>query len=164
MEKISPPLSASDKSSPLPSYTQNSVDITSNFAKLNLDSRSTTPTVDQCIAHLKLLEAFHQLREDVATTDGLFGISDKLATASSKPEEALAKVREKRWAVYVARAADRFERWWATCVPTSQEPLRQSDVASKGTFDRITVVGKPMRVINLPPLGKSSFYLVQLFS
>lgn len=160
MEKKGLPLSSSDKGSPPPSYTHSPVDITSNFAKLNLDSKSTKPTVDQCIAHLKLLEAFHQLREDIATTDGLFGISDKLATSLSKPEEALAKVREKRWAVYVARAADRFERWWVTCVPSSQQPLRQSDVASMGGFDRIISVGTPMRITNLPPLGRFSCYLI----
>ena len=160
MEKKDPPLSSFDKASPPPSYNQDPVDITANFAKLNLDSTSTKPTVDQCIAHLKLLEAFHQLREDIATTDGLFGIPDALATGESTPGAVLAKVREKRWAVYVARAADRFEKWWATCVPSSHVPLRQSDVASKGNFDRIVGVGKPLRTINLPPLGMSSRILL----
>lgn len=160
MEKKDLPPLSSDNSSRPPSYTRAPVDITANFAKLNLESKSTKPTVDQCIAHLKLLEAFHQLREDIATTDGLFGISDELATKLTRQDEALAKVREKRWAVYVARAADRFERWWVTCVPTSQQALRQSHVISKGNFDRIASVGRPMNITNLPPLGRFSRHAI----
>ncbi|KAI9872060.1 MAG: hypothetical protein M1830_002108, partial [Pleopsidium flavum] len=95
---------------------------------------------------------FHQLREDIATSEGLFGISDRLAILSSKPEEALAKVREKRWAVYVARAADRFATWWNTYVPISQRPLRQTDVASTGDFARTPTIGRPMNLSNTPPL------------
>lgn len=161
MEKKDFPLSSSENDSPPPSYKQAVVDITSSFAKLDLKSTSTKPTVDQCIAHLKLLEAFHQLREDIATNDGLFNISDQSAVESSRPDEVLAKLREKRWAVYVARAADRFERWWMTAVPSTQERLRQSDVASTtGKFDRIVGVGEPMTITNLPPLGRSSCYLI----
>lgn len=160
MEKTDLQPLSSDNSSRPPSYTHAPVDITANFVKLNLESKSTKPTVDQCIAHLKLLEAFHQLREDIATTDGLFGIQDELATKVIRQDEALAKVREKRWAVYVARAADRFERWWATCVPSTQQALRQSDVASKGNFDRIASVGRPMKIIDLPPLGRFSRYVI----
>ncbi len=161
MEKIDLTLSSSDKGSAPPSYNQAAVDITSGFAKLDLNSRPSKPSVDQCIAHLKLLEAFHKLREDIATSDGLFGISDNEATGSSKREEVLAKLREKRWAVYVARAADRFERWWTTAIPNSQEPLRQRDMAPKGQFDRIVSVGKPMNITHLPPLGRLSCYLPQ---
>jgi hypothetical protein len=163
MEKNDLPLSSSDKGSAPPSYNQEAVDITLGFAKLDLNSRPSKPSVDQCIAHLKLLEAFHQLREDIATSDGLFNISDVEATGSSKREEVLAKLREKRWAVYVARAADRFERWWTTAIPSSQERLRQRDVASTQQFDRIVSVGKPMNITHLPPLGKFSCYLTQRF-
>jgi len=155
MDKKDLPPSSFAKVSPPPSYTQTSVDDISNRANLRLESASSHPTVDQCIAHLKLLEAFHQLREDIATSDGLFGISDELSTESSKPEEALAKVREKRWAVYVARAADRFETWWNTCVPSSQRRLRQSDVTSTGDFPRTPDIGRPMKLSNTPPLGRS---------
>lgn len=33
-------------------------------------------------------------------------------TATRARLEALSKIREKRWALYVARAVDRFESWW----------------------------------------------------
>lgn len=147
-----------DKGERPPSYNQDAVDITSHFAKLDLNFPSSKPTVDQCIAHLKLLEAFHQLREDVATSDGLFNISDESARESSKQEDVLAKLREKRWAVYVARAADRFERWWTTTVPSTQQRLRQSDVGTTGNFDEIVNAGRPLKTITLPPLGRSSYH------
>ncbi len=61
---------------PPPSYAvndENAVpDITAAFSNLDLKA-SGKPAVDQCIAHLKLLEAFHQLREDAATQDGHVG-------------------------------------------------------------------------------------------
>lgn len=141
------------ESLPPPSYSQDPIDITSNLRNLNLDSSSPQPTVDQVIAHLKLLYAFHQLREDVATTDGLFGIKDSLASNQQHPEQALLKVREKRWAVYVARATDRFTTWWSACVDTSQPRLRQADMLYPCAFDKITDVGAPSN-ISPPPLGR----------
>ena len=120
-----------DKPLPPPAYAQDDPnlrvpDITAAFSKLNLVS-STKPTPDLCIAHLKLLEAFHQLREDVACEDGLFGIRDAFANAAQSDQERaklLAKVREKRWQVYVTKASKRFERWWITCVEPSDEKDR----------------------------------------
>ena len=81
MEKHDFGLPAPEKGERPPSYSQDAVDITSHFAKLDLNSTSSKPTVDQCIAHLKLLEAFHQLREDVATSDGLRRISKGIIEA-----------------------------------------------------------------------------------
>ncbi len=75
-------------------------------------------TRDECIAHLKLLECFHQLRERVSSEDGLFRINSHHTTESSK-ESTPESIREKRWAVYVARAVERFARWWDACVPRS---------------------------------------------
>ncbi|KAL8744796.1 MAG: hypothetical protein Q9184_007953 [Pyrenodesmia sp. 2 TL-2023] len=81
----------------------------------SLDLHATTdkPTADQCLAHLKVLEAFHQLREDVATTDGLYGIYDRFVDDTNTARtQLLRKIREKRWAVYVTKATKRFEQWW----------------------------------------------------
>lgn len=148
--------SQSIKASPPPSYVQPPVNITSNLANLNLEPRSTNPTVDQSIAHLKLLEAFHELREDVATTDGLFGISDDFASklSDSSRTKMVVRLREKRWAVYVARAADRFETWWETCIPSTQQRLKQTDVTGVGNFHWTPEIGRPMEFTNTPPLGR----------
>ena len=67
--------------SPPPAYIANTSgetnanpqNLTAAFSNLKLDD-SIIPNPDQCIAHLKLLEAFHQLREDTALHDGLFNI------------------------------------------------------------------------------------------
>jgi len=65
-----PPLN----NSPLPSYAvknpiEGTLDITAAFSNLNLarpHDKLQKPTANQCLAHLKLLEAFHQLRQDIA--------------------------------------------------------------------------------------------------
>jgi len=125
---------------------------------------------DHCIAHLKLLEAFFQLREEVGNSDELFGIpgpdfGGALATGgSSQNDQALAqiKVREKRWAVYVARAVDRFSKWWDKCVPTTLEgapyhKLTTDELCSKSAHD-LPIGGRPIKQLgsrdHLPPLGE----------
>ena len=147
------------KTLPPPSYAENDpnvFDTTAAFSNLKLNA-SRTPTADQCIAHLKLLEAFHQLREDIALTDGLFGICDDFAdTKVTAPEKAelLVKIREKRWAVYVARAAKRFEKWWTACVEPNAQMLKQRDIPA--TFSQKVHMGNCLDFDcdNLPPLGK----------
>lgn len=88
----------------------------------------------RCLAHLKLLHAINAMKEDVGYSDGLWGISDSLVTDSKgssldpsgvfsdnekakmtndeKRKMLLSKLREKRWAIFVARAVDRYEAWW----------------------------------------------------
>jgi len=119
---------------------------------------------------LKLLEAFFQLREEVGNSDDLFGIPNPdfdgaLATSgSSQNDQALAqiKVREKRWAVYVARAVDRFYEWWDKCVPTTLEgapyhKLTTDELCTKRVHD-IPGKGRPIKQLGsidyLPPLGE----------
>jgi hypothetical protein len=119
---------------------------------------------------LKLLEAFFQLREEVGNSDELFGIPNPdfggaLATsASSQNDQALAqiKVREKRWAVYVARAVDRFYQWWDKCVPTTLKDapyhkLTTEELCTKHILD-LPVKGMPIKRLaskdHLPPLGE----------
>lgn len=133
-------------------------------------------TPDQCIAHLKLLEAFYQLREDVGNTENLFGIASPDVDSKSEkvpdptPEEpgqnpvalAQVRVREKRWAVYVARAVDRFEKWWDACVPATLqgapcEKLTGNVLCTKKGLDGIAYLGRPIVQLGskdqLPPLG-----------
>lgn len=134
-------------------------DITAAFSNLNL-APSAKPTPDVCIAHLKLLEAFHQLRENVAFEDGRFGINDAYADAApSKQErsELLIKIREKRWQVYLCKASKRFEKWWTTCIEATDERNRllgQSKIPLN--FKQSPDVGERLAWSKdrLPPLGK----------
>ncbi|PGH00734.1 hypothetical protein GX51_05615 [Blastomyces parvus] len=95
-----------------------------HFAPLGLQGSAIPPgggpvTTDQCIAHLKLLAAIADLRDTISTTDGLFNLYDA-EYGKYKTEEYRLKaaqlIREKRWAVYVGRAVDRFSVWHEKCV------------------------------------------------
>lgn len=154
-------------STPPPAYTQHGkpsdapraddqaeFDITAAFSNLSLDANPKDPTVDTCLAHLKLLHAFQSVKEDVGYTDGLWNIWDSRAEAGgdidlgdvecalpsgvAPPDSAtskrtpddetklrLSKIREKRWALFVARAVDRYEAWWATFAKVM---LREKDM------------------------------------
>ena len=151
-------------SPPPPAYPRDDAhlhvpDITAAFSNLNLKSYAK-PTPDVCIAHLKLLEAFHQLREDVAFEDGRFGIRDSFADAAKTDQERaelLAKIREKRWQVYVTKASKRFEHWWTACVEPNDEANRllgQSQIPA--VFRQSPDIGEKLRWTKdqLPPLGK----------
>ena len=143
-----------------PAYTESSPDITAALSDLNLRARTSKPTESQCIAHLKLLEVFNQLREDVSTNDGLFGIRDDFVHSGS-PEarhtELLIKLREKRWQIYVTQASLRFEAWWRTCVEPGSRMIQQSEFRSPVYLDspkhKHTIV---FTKDTLPPIGKLS--------
>lgn len=106
-------------------------DLNSAFSSLSLPTVVNKIEVNTCLAHLKLLSAFNNLKEDIGYTDGLWGIHDLPATqgtdGTTDPGAMLAKLREKRWALYVARAVDRYEAWWNTL---ASDPL---------TIDQMTV-------------------------
>ncbi|KAG6025480.1 hypothetical protein E4U41_001509 [Claviceps citrina] len=153
------------------------VDITASFATLSIDDRlrDRGPETDVCIVHLKLLHAIHALKEDVGYTDGLFGLHDSAAIAvvngleqiSSHVENArrrgetellklsLSKIREKRWALYVARAVDRYESWWK-CMQTStrltEENMAEANSELYGTFVIPSMSSSAWKVDMLPPL------------
>jgi hypothetical protein len=163
--------------------------LTKAFATLSLQAANDNHThlsPDMCLAHLKLLEAFYALKDEVAYTDGAFGIFDARAPGSEESVagneaatrrrlEALAQIRELRWALYVARAVDRFETWWTTVlVPT--EPggatrLRLMNIVTTypmptddGYYSTFTNTppdqGLRWQKENLPPLGKTIPFLV----
>lgn len=92
-------------------------DITEAFSSLHLtDEALDLPNAETCLAHLKLLYAFRVLREDVGYTDGLWGVADpeEDPKAPEVSSAVMSRLREKRWAVYLARAVDRYEAWWAS--------------------------------------------------
>ncbi|KAK3693374.1 hypothetical protein B0T22DRAFT_505080 [Podospora appendiculata] len=116
-----------------------SINLTAAFEKLSLPNGPSKPTADTCLAHLKLLFAIQSLKEDVGYTDGLWGLWDSLAgpldqalsshddkkekdgsstyedvkkKLQNKKLQILSQVREKRWAIFVARAVERYDAWW----------------------------------------------------
>lgn len=142
-----------------PAYTSNVLETdvetpTSMLANLRI-TETVVPSINQCIAHLRLLEAFHKLREDIGTQDGLFGLNDAVATINGVTDDtALFMIREKRWAVFVCQAVERFTVWYDKCVPTQIVP---QSIASA-----ISYAGTPMEFTEsqLPPLGtKAAFQL-----
>lgn len=148
-----------------PSYTQEE-ELLLNFPKLNLSdtknlpSLTSTVTRDQCVAHLKFLAVLADLRDMVSNNDGLFGIFDKQADIHQDMPQALnesrARIREKRWAIYTARAVERYRKWWFTCVPMSRPHVTISDLESpeyEKILDSETLVLWSEE--NLPPLGES---------
>lgn len=167
-------------------------DLTAAFGKLDLSNLPADPTVDSCLAHLKLLFAIQWLKEDVGFTDGLFDLWDARAGAvdpvlKARPEKekgtekkekdapepspaerlrnenlkTLSKIREKRWALFVARAVDRYERWWRSLIamqPT--RPLNEGDMTVAGlelyaTFPTHVDSFSHMAEDMLPPLGET---------
>lgn len=119
-------------------------------------SKTTSVTPDECVAHLKFLAALADLRDTVSTSDGLFGIYDSEADKfSSDVGQARGRIREKRWAVYTARAVKRFSIWWDKCIPTYDFRLRQADLKTS-TYPMVincdTKLAWPRNA--LPPLGK----------
>ncbi|KAI1119297.1 hypothetical protein F5Y14DRAFT_460544 [Nemania sp. NC0429] len=85
--------------------------LNSAFSSLKVPLIADEVTVDTCLAHLKLLFAFQTLKEAVGYTDGLWQIYDS-EVSPDKEGKNLSLLREKRWALYVARAARRYSAWW----------------------------------------------------
>ncbi|SMQ53689.1 unnamed protein product [Zymoseptoria tritici ST99CH_3D7] len=106
-------------------------DITAGFSNLRIPGRGKDglPMTAECIAHLKLLECFYRLRADVASRDGLFGIQNptfkQVPATNDGRAECLKKLAEKRWAIYVERAIDRYETW-LTAMDTGRPITRKS--------------------------------------
>ncbi|KAJ2899339.1 hypothetical protein MKZ38_003268 [Zalerion maritima] len=142
--------------------------LVSSFASPSVCSNPAEPDVDTCLAHLKLLFAFQTLKDDIGNQDGLFGIwegrcndvevtknEDGTEERTTKPAQPF-KVKEKRWALFVARAADRFETWWSKALPRFEEDVRQLNEEDlvEGSLSSFPSTGNivPWKAKDLPPL------------
>jgi hypothetical protein len=161
---------------------------TAAFQNLRLHVVPADPDVDTCLAHLKLLFAIQWMKEDVGFADGLWGLWDARVGPISpvlkgrpekekkgkdaderepSPEEkvraknlkALSQIREKRWALFVARAVDRYETWWKSLMAASpSRPLSEADMEIRG-FPMFEGFPTDQRALMwwledmLPPLG-----------
>lgn len=143
---------------------------------LRVTNGARDPDVDTCLAHLKLLHAIHNMKEEVGYTDGLFGLWDSRASGTHFLVESenevkeqpyystqempledrkryLSRIREKRWALFVARAVDRYEATWnLQFKPT----LTEDNSNIPDMFSNFPYTGKPLKWDNwmMPPLGK----------
>lgn len=172
-EGPSTPPASPPKDAP-PSYAANDpiseptpTELNAAFASLNLpDVPPAFPTADHCLAHLKLLNVFHALKEDIGYTDGLFGLWDARCEhlQNKERDEALARTREKRWALYIARAVERFEDWWLKVLWEREGNTRlegKQMTASVLKFAEFTKRGQVQKwkVTALPPVGELSIVL-----
>ncbi|PWY91142.1 hypothetical protein BO70DRAFT_392790 [Aspergillus heteromorphus CBS 117.55] len=116
-------------------------------------SSYATVTPDQCAAHLKFLAALADLRDGVASTQGLFGIDDpRPEIFLDNTNEAWARIKEKRWAVYTTRAAARYATWWDMCVPASRSRPTLRDLVDEGYSNITTSTPLAWSQDLLPPL------------
>ncbi|KAI9928134.1 hypothetical protein MW887_002167 [Aspergillus wentii] len=144
------PPSYEDSAGPLP--------ITLPFLDLHRTAgpgESTTVTSDECIAHLKFLGALADLRELISQKDGLFGLYDDQVNRvpPERANEASARIREKRWAVYVARAVDRFTIWWEAAIPRCGTPPTVTQVRRESRNPReMGILPIMWETEQLPPL------------
>nr|OQO18597.1 hypothetical protein B0A51_12085 [Rachicladosporium sp. CCFEE 5018] len=134
-------------------------DITAGFSNLSLSGPSTDklPTVDETIAHLKLLECFYRLRQIVGKTDGAFSVSNSPVPADAQRDELLVELAEKRWAIYVARAVDRFDNWITAIAPAGLAPTMTSyaDDGDSGAYYKPGFSKRELLVFNesnMPPV------------
>lgn len=133
------------------------------FYHLNLcQEPSAIPTIDTCLAHLRLLRAFEDLKTRVGHSDGLWDIWDARAHNASRnaADDVLAKLREKRWAVFVARATERYEAWWKSFVPdmlTESHMLTDGKDGQPSRYESFVTRREPMIWTSdaLPPLGEN---------
>lgn len=155
---------------PPPAYgeVESGANLTFAFEKLCLSDTPSDPSPETCLVHLKLLFAIQAMKEDVGYTDGLWGLWDSRAgplnpsvqSVAEKTQDnqlqLLSQLREKRWALFVARAVERYRAWWKLF---GGRPLREDDMAVKDSSFYIEFPGrvgsKPMdwREEMLPPLG-----------
>ena len=130
------------------------------FSSLRLSEHPPRfPDEDTCLAHLKLLSTFHSLKEDIGYTDGLFNLWDAKCEALENRDESLAKMREKRWVLYIARAVERFEDWWTHCLCTLESNRRlegKEMMANVVKFTDFPKLGSVQRWTTsiLPPIGR----------
>lgn len=142
-----------------PSYNQ--PEVQPQLPQLNLNEvpvSETTHTVtrDQVVAHLKFLAVLADLRDFVSNNDGLFGLFE--SEADKYPDllnDARVRIREKRWAVYTARAVDRYQKWWSACLPMSRPVVTIKDLEATNYEDIIECETQLLWTVdNMPPIGE----------
>ncbi|KAK7424060.1 hypothetical protein QQX98_000670 [Neonectria punicea] len=158
------------------------LDLTASFANLDLGLTARDPDPNTCLAHLRLLFAFENLKEDIGYTDGLWGLWDSRAEGNMEvpenadikghvpngsypkiPEEKhrlLSMIREKRWALFVARAVDRYEAWWNSLVEgprLTEEDMAAPDSAAYLQFTAVQDL-EYWKGMTLPPLDVLMVY------
>ncbi|KAF2839990.1 hypothetical protein M501DRAFT_951869 [Patellaria atrata CBS 101060] len=158
-EKHSPKSSTfRDKRENPPGYDQLSdpiPDLTTRLRQLDFTKVNPTPSPDECVAHLKLLEAFYQLREDISTLE-----SNSTDPRPSQTTQADARVREKKWEVYVTRAVERFTKWWEDAIPRTSNGVQTGMLTRKklgraGSMNTVVQKGSRLhfgKTLDLPPL------------
>ena len=144
-----------------PSYATVEVPLTTQtFEDLALAPPSRgarLPSAGECLAHLKLLECFSKLRDEIENRDGLFGIKNDYAPSNvqgASRNEIQAKIREKRWEVYVTKASFRFQAWWIT-VEAGSRMVTEQDM-EQASYASVAAKSKPIYfdANNLPPVGE----------
>lgn len=142
--------------------------LTAAFTNLSIPSNNPSfPNAPLAIVHLKLLYAFAALKEEIGFTDGLFDLWDSHATAdqgfknetNDPTSEALAMIREKRWALYVARATDRFATYWTKVLLKTGDTRLTQKYMLQLSFEAFPAAGRPIawNIEMLPPLGQYVF-------
>lgn len=159
-------------------------DINAAFTNLSFKSSITdhldirySISEDTCLAHLKLLHAIQSMKEEIGYTDGLWNLWNirgkwamddlradadwtmirTLEKSNSKTVTRVgqSRIREKRWALFVARAVDRYEAWWNSLVESDM--LTEEDMADPDSY-RYKKFPTSRKLIweekMLPPLGE----------
>ena len=68
-------------------------------------------------------------------------------------------IQEKRWEIYVAKAVQRFEKWWTVCIEKTAKRLEYKDIPDtiqKFEDDQNEKVTAALPFTDLPPLGTTS--------
>lgn len=132
---------------------------------------------DTCLAHLKLLHAIQAMKEDIGYTDGLWNIWNsrgkwalddlridgdwpmirmlEKTNSATVTKAGHARIREKRWALFVARAVDRYEAWWQSLVETdmlTEKDMMTPDDLKYRKFPNANKLKWKEKM--LPPLGE----------
>lgn len=118
---------------------------------------------DEAVIHLRLLYAFRKLRMEIGSRDGLWGIwnarLEKQQLSPAEREQGLAKLKEKRWSVYLARAVHRYSAWWTDM---ESRPLTEQDTNLVHTprYATFTTASVPKKWTpgNMLPLGMPPYY------
>lgn len=114
-------------------------------------------TTEHCKAHLIFLATLAELRHNITTIDGLFGIDEPNERIGAAEEESFRlRVEEKIWQVYVSRAVDRFGQWWSSMSRRGNPPtvmsLKRFELNPLTLDDSLPVFKNQG---DLPPLGRS---------